>query len=75
MITIVPGVVQEGVVVPMKPLPEGAEVEILLRDSKTPIPPELKDELAAWDRASDETFEKLEKMFSSLEEGQVNEKR
>ncbi len=54
--TVIPGVVKNGLVVPRGdiPLPEGAEVEIVLRSPA--IPPELQAEFAAWEKASDEAW-------------------
>ena len=45
---IIPGIVKNGVIVPksQSQLPEGTEVEIVVRDSA--MTPELRDELAAW---------------------------
>lgn len=53
---IIPGIVKDGVIVPktQNPLPEGAEVEIVIRDSA--LTPELRDELAAWQAAGDEAW-------------------
>ena len=50
--TTVPGVVKNGVVVPNAPLPEGAHVEIQLKDMTPDVPPELQEELKAWQQAS-----------------------
>ena len=54
--TIIPGIVKDGVIVPksQNPLPEGTEVEIVIRDSA--MTPELRDELAAWQSAGDEAW-------------------
>jgi hypothetical protein len=52
------GVVKEGLVVPDVPLPEGAQVEIVLSD----VPPELQAEFEAWDRASAEALDLVERL-------------
>ena len=53
---IIPGIVKDGVIVPksQNPLPEGTEVEIVIRDSA--MTPELREELAAWQAAGDEAW-------------------
>jgi predicted DNA-binding antitoxin AbrB/MazE fold protein len=53
---IIPGIVKDGVIVPksQSPLPEGTEVEIVIRDAA--MTPELRDELAAWQAAGDEAW-------------------
>jgi hypothetical protein len=56
------GVVKGGVVVPNHPLPEGAWVEIVLPESMTEVPLELADEWEAWDRASAEALELVERL-------------
>lgn len=57
------GVVRDGVVVPDggARLPEGAQVDILLPE----LPAELRKEIDAWERASDEDLADFE---SSLDE-------
>ena len=54
--TTIPGIVQNGVVVPQSDtaLREGTHVEILVEPSG--VPPELLSEIAAWDKASDEAW-------------------
>ncbi len=42
MSTIVTGVVTNGVVVPVSPLPEGAQVEVCLKSESPPLPPPAK---------------------------------
>ena len=53
----IPGIVRDGVVVPQidEKLPEGSHVEIRIHPGS--VPPELAQELAAWDRASDEAWD------------------
>jgi hypothetical protein len=58
----VSGVVRGGVVVPDSPLPEGAQVEILIRNSINDVPPDLQAELDAWDRASANALELVERL-------------
>ena len=54
--TGIPGIVHDGVVVPQtkEKLPDGAHVEILIEPQA--MTPQLKQELATWDRASDEAW-------------------
>jgi hypothetical protein len=58
----VSGVVREGVVVPDAPLPEGARVEVVLAEASPEVPPELEEELRAWDRASARALETVERL-------------
>jgi hypothetical protein len=53
---VVPGIVKNGLVVPQSdtPLPDGAHVDIVLGPAD--IPPELRAELAQWEKASDEAW-------------------
>jgi hypothetical protein len=64
MATTVGGVVKEGRVVPDSPLPEGARVEIVLPDMPPSVSPELQAELDAWDRASAEALDLVERLAS-----------
>lgn len=63
----IPGIVKNGVIVPQidHPLPEGSHVEIVL-DARS-LPRELTDEIAAWDRASDEAWQWIDEMESKEE--------
>ena len=61
MATPVKGVVQNGLVVPSTPLPEGAHVEIHLAEPPT-VPPELQAEFDAWDRASAQALDLVEEL-------------
>ena len=56
----IPGIVRNGVVVPQSshPLPEGSHVEIRLEPGE--IPSSLRNEIEAWDRASDESWKWME---------------
>jgi hypothetical protein len=66
------GVVKNGVVVPNATLPEGAHVEIRLTDDPAAIPVELQEELTAWQRASANALELVERLAA---EGEADEKR
>jgi hypothetical protein len=70
--TTVPGVVINGVVVPNAPLPEGAHVEIQLKDKTPEVPPELQEELKAWQQASAKALALVEQL---AQESQADEKR
>jgi hypothetical protein len=56
------GVVKGGVIVPDSPLPDGTRVEILIRDSMSDVPPDLQAEFDAWDRASANALELVERL-------------
>lgn len=60
----IPGIVKDGVIVPqtIKALADGTHVEIIVEP--TAVPDELKEELAAWDRASDEAWAMIDKWES-----------
>jgi hypothetical protein len=58
---IVAGVVKDGVVVPNAPPPEGAFVEVHVVSGPIEIPPELQAELKAWQQASAEALELVER--------------
>jgi hypothetical protein len=60
MVQTVGGVVKGGVVVPDAPLPEGARVEVAVTEWAGAIPPELRAEFDAWDRASARALEAVE---------------
>ena len=62
MAVTIRGTVREGLVVPDSPLPEGARVEIVMPDSPSDIPPELQAEFEAWDRASAEALDLVERL-------------
>lgn len=55
------GVVKNGIVVPNGPLPEGAQVEIHVSDAPD-VPPELQEELLAWQRASANALDLVERL-------------
>ena len=69
---VVAGFVKNGVVVPNEPLPEGAFVEIHVVHAAIEVPPELQEEFDAWDRASAETLDRVERI---AREGQDDAKR
>ena len=62
MSTIIAGFVKDGVVVPNAPLPEGAFVEVHVIRGPLEIEPELQAEFDAWDRASAESLELVERL-------------
>ena len=72
MAITVSGVVTNGVVIPALPLPEGAHVEIHLGNSCADMPPELENELAAWQQGSAEALALVERL---ADEEQPDEKR
>jgi hypothetical protein len=53
---VIPGVVKDGLVVPQghAPLPEGAQVEIVIPSPE--LTPELRAEFEAWEQAGDEAW-------------------
>lgn len=66
------GVVKNGVIIPNSPLPEGAHVEIHLGDESTDMPQELQDDLLAWQHASADALELVERL---AKESDTDEKR
>jgi hypothetical protein len=56
------GIVRDGVIVPNSPLPEGTRVEIVLPDPSQVTEPELQEEFDAWDRASANALELVERL-------------
>ena len=71
MPVIVAGFVKNGVVVPNAPLPEGAFVEVRVINGPIEVPPELQAELDAWQLASAEALELVERL---AREGEADEK-
>jgi hypothetical protein len=59
---VVLGIVKNGLIVPSAPLPEGAQVEIRVREGQPEIPPDLQEELRAWQRASANALELVERL-------------
>src|SRR5947209_8417362 len=72
MSNVVAGFVKNGVVVPNAPLPEGAFVEVHVIHGPIDIPPELQEEFDAWNRASAESLELVERL---AQEGEGDAKR
>ncbi len=72
MSVTVAGFVKNGVVVPNAPLPEGAFVEVRVIRGPIEVPPELQEELDAWERAGAGTLEMVERL---AEETEANDKR
>lgn len=62
MSVTVAGFVKNGVVVPNAPLPEGAFVEVRVLRGPVVVPPELREEFDAWDRASAEARDLVERL-------------
>ena len=60
MTSTVWGVVKEGIIVPDSILPEGARVEIRLPDTVPHVSDELRAEVEAWGRASDDALALVE---------------
>jgi hypothetical protein len=71
MSVVVAGFVTNGVVVPNAPLPEGAFVEVRVIRGPIEVPPELQAELGAWQLASAQSLELVERL---AREGEVDEK-
>jgi hypothetical protein len=69
---IIAGVVRNGVVVPNAPLPEGAFVEVRVVSESIEVPPELLEEFDAWDWASAQSLELVERL---AQEGEDDAKR
>jgi len=57
------GVVKNGGVIPNAPLPEGKQVEIHVNDERD-VPPELQEELAAWQWSSADALALVERLAS-----------
>jgi hypothetical protein len=67
MAITVEGIVKEGLVVPDSPLPEGTRVEIVLLDVLPDVPLELQAEFDAWDRASAQALDLVERLAQEEE--------
>jgi hypothetical protein len=63
----VAGLVKNGVVVTNAPLPEGAIVEVRLVHQAMEVPPELREEFDAWERAGAGTVEMVERLAEEME--------
>ena len=59
---VIPGVVKNGLIVPQghAPLPEGAQVEIVI--PALDLPQELRAEFDAWERAGDEAWALIDQL-------------
>jgi hypothetical protein len=62
MATTVRGIVKDGLIVPNVPLPDGTRVEIRVLETPPAVPPELEAEFEAWDRASANALELVERL-------------
>ena len=71
MDTTILGVVKNGIIVPSSPLPDGAQVEIRLHQPMLEVPPQLQEELQAWQQASAKALDLVERL---AQEGTTNEK-
>ncbi|MCS3919239.1 MAG: hypothetical protein PVTTEEND_000492 [Candidatus Fervidibacter sp.] len=67
---VVTGIIKNGVVVPEGelPLPEGTRLDIVFPPGYDDIPEEFWQEMAMWDKASDEALELVERMAKEWEE-------
>jgi predicted DNA-binding antitoxin AbrB/MazE fold protein len=72
MSKVVAGIVKNGVVVPNVALPEGTLVEVHVIPASVDVSPELQSELAAWQQASAESLDLVERL---AQEGTGHEKR
>ena len=59
-------IVKDGIVAPSSPLPEGARVETRLCEAPD-VPPELQEEFDAWERASAEALDLVERLAEEME--------
>ena len=73
MPTTVWGIVREGKVIPEKPLPEGASVQITLADEATAVPPDLQEELDAWALGSAQALKLIERLADEGENDELKE--
>jgi hypothetical protein len=58
---MIPGVVQDGKIVPQTPLPEGLNVQILLPEDANDEA-ELQAELAAWRAGNQKALDRVEQL-------------
>jgi hypothetical protein len=56
------GIVKNGIVVPLQPLPEGMPVQITVPDGQLEFTPEEQEEFDAWERASAQRLELVERL-------------
>jgi len=64
MTTTITGVVTNGRVIPNRPLPEGAFVEIQVRNEPLDVPPALMEEMMAWQQGSAEAITLVDRLAS-----------
>ena len=62
MANLVPGIVQDGKVIPKTPLPDGLNVQILVPDPCDAADAELIAEMAAWRAGSAKAFARVEEI-------------
>jgi hypothetical protein len=66
------GIVKNGIVKPLQPLPEGIAVQITVPDGPMEFTPEEQEEFDAWALASAQALELVERL---AEEGPADEQR
>jgi len=62
MTTTITGVVNNGKVIPNRPLPEGAFVEIHMSHEAQDVPPALMEEMMAWQQGSADALALVERL-------------
>jgi hypothetical protein len=62
MPNMIRGVVRDGKIVSEQTLPEGTEVQMIVPDEVFIIPPDLREEMAAWARGSAQALELIERL-------------
>ena len=60
------GIVKNGVIIPNTPLPEGACVAIQVQETTHQFTPEEQAEFDAWNRASDNALELVERLAAEM---------
>jgi hypothetical protein len=60
------GIVQQGVIIPDSPLPEGARVEVIWNPTVPAVPPGLDEEWQAWYRASDQALALVDRLAQEM---------
>lgn len=65
MAIVIGGIVKSGMVIPDSPLPEGTRVEIVVSE----VSPELQAEFEAWDRASAQAIDLVERLAEESKTG------
>lgn len=64
------GVVKNGVIVPNIALPEGAWVELHVQGVPLEVPPDLQEELDAWQRAGAKALELVDRQIEEMEKNE-----